>query len=865
VAVRSIVTAGLIVPELAHYDRAMLSLLAHWGIPGAALAVAKDGRLVLARGYGLANVEEGEPVLPESLFRIASVSKPLTAMAILRLVEQGRLDLDTPAFSLLDHLTPPPGAQVDPRIWSVTIRQLLQHSGGWDRDQSFDPMFHPSVQGAARELGAPEPLDAATIICVMLGRPLDFDPGTRYAYSNFGYCVLGRVIEQITGQGYEAYVKSELLEPRGITRMQIGATMAEGLAEGEVHYYDPGATTIDPGNRPGLFRRMDAHGGWIASAVDLVRVFSALSDPACPACPDEGGEGREGGSPGAPALLGPETVRQMRARPEPSLWVDADSYYGLGWLVRPAEETTVWSHDGTLPRTVAQAVGNTNGFVHAALFNSRPVSQRAFRLELGRALREAYREVTTWPTHDWFEEYAGPAGEPASVTVLSVDTASDAAPLHQGLVDRLRNDRHIESAPVESAFRAVPRHYFLPNVPLAEAYRNRAIPTRYLDGEVVSSSSEPTIMAIMLEMLDLQPGHTVLEIGAGTGYNAALMAQIVGEAGQVIALDIDEDIVEAARAHLAAAGAEGVRVVRGDGAVGFAEAAPFDRIVLTVAATDISPAWREQLKPDGRLLLPFRVGGILTQKVVLFAPAADHLETVSVRGGWFMMLRGAHAQARAHVPLGPDPGLELWADEPPPIDSESLYQLLAGPGQDWPTGVQVDRGQLWGGLIFWLGLHEPSLCEITASPGSADADRRRWPLRHPSRSFHSTVGLVGEGGLAVLTGPPVTPSEAVSADRTEPYEILVRSYGRADRLARRLLDRIVAWDTAGRPSGNGIRVRAYPAQDAPSPASPASSVGPDSPNGAISPDNLSRGPLPTSGPGEIVIQKRHTRLVVDWP
>ena len=336
--------------------------------------------------------------------------------------------------------------------------------------------------------------------------------------------------------------------------------------------------------------------------------------------------------------------------------------------------------------------GNSHGLARAVLFNARPFSQRTFRGEVGRAFRAAYQSVTTWPEHDLFEAYAGAARESAEVTTLPVDMTSDAAALHQALVDQLKDDGHIESPRVEGAFRAVPRHHFLPEQPIAEAYRNRAIPTKHLDGEAVSSSSEPAIMAIMLEMLDLQPGQNVLEIGAGTGYNAALMAQIVGETGQVTAIDIDQDIVEAAQAHLAAAGAEaaagaaqGVCVLRGDGAVGHAEGAPFDRIVLTVAATDLSPAWREQLKPDGRLLLPFRIGGILTQKVVLFAPLADRLETVSVRGGWFMMLRGEHAQGRTRLPLGPDTGLVLWADDPPPADAETLYGLLNGPGRDWQT------------------------------------------------------------------------------------------------------------------------------------------------------------------------------------
>lgn len=178
----------------------------------------------------------------------------------------------------------------------------------------------------------------------------------------------------------------------------------------------------------------------------------------------------------------------------------------------------------------------------------------------------------------------------------------------------------------------------MPGVPLDEVYRDQAIPTKHLNGLAISSSSQPAIMAIMLDQLDVQPGHGVLEIGAGTGYNAALMAHIVGDGGEVVTIDIDEDIVEAARAHLAAAGFPQVRVVCGDGAFGFPAAAPFDRIVLTVAAVDISPAWREQSKPDGRLLLPLRIGGILTQKSVLFEQADDHLASASV--GVALLTRG---------------------------------------------------------------------------------------------------------------------------------------------------------------------------------------------------------------------------------
>ena len=437
---------------------------------------------------------------------------------------------------------------------------------------------------------------------------------------------------------------------------------------------------------------------------------------------------------------------------------------------------------------------------------------------------------------------------------MSADPASEAYQRQQALVDELKADGSIQSPAVEAAFRAVARHHFIPEVPLDEAYANQAIATKRIDNLVVSSTSQPGMMAIMLEMLTLQPGHRVLEIGAGTGYNAALMAEIVGERGEVVAIDIDEDIVEAARAHLAATGYHRVRVLCGDGALGAPDAAPFDRIVLTVAATDVSPAWREQLSPHGRLLLPLRVGGILTQKVVLFEAAGDHLESVDVRGGWFIMLRGTHGQEQRRVQLEAASGLALWADTLPTIPPATLFDLVSGPARDSPTGVQVTRGEMWGGLLFWLGLHEPSLCQLVTGSASLDARHRRWPLRYPSGDYLSTIGLVGTdgtaetdgsaradlvgatGGVAVLAGPPVVPPEPLPADRPEPYEVVVQGYGDAEPLARRLIALVRAWEAAGRPSGSGLRIRAYPAESPPD----------------------------WAGPGEIVIQKPRTRLVVDW-
>jgi CubicO group peptidase (beta-lactamase class C family) len=208
-------------PGMESYDRLIPRLMAQWEIPGGAVAVVKDGKLLFARGYGYADVETHQPVEADALFRIASVSKPITSVAILKLVDEGKLSLDDHPFAILSDLAAPPGSAEDPRLAGITIRHLLEHSGGWDRDASGDPMFMSST--IAEALGTEAPAKTTDIIRYMRGKPLDFDPGTRYVYSNFGYAVLGRVIEKVTGQPYDEYVKSAVLEPMGISRMAIGA------------------------------------------------------------------------------------------------------------------------------------------------------------------------------------------------------------------------------------------------------------------------------------------------------------------------------------------------------------------------------------------------------------------------------------------------------------------------------------------------------------------------------------------------------------------------------------------------------------------------------------------------------------------
>ncbi|MFN0056437.1 MAG: serine hydrolase domain-containing protein [Planctomycetales bacterium] len=404
-AMESLPLTGQSDPRLAPFDELLTMFVKEQRLPGAALAVSYQGRLVYSRGCGFGDKERTVAVQPQSLFRIASISKPITAVAILQLVDQSRLRLSDKVTAHVE-FDPflPPGSRVDPRLLEVTILQLLQHTAGWDRDASFvDPMFHPLE--ICRLLKVPPPAGIPQIMRYVFGRPLDFDPGARYAYSNFGYCLLGRVIESVTGLTYEVYVQRHVLAPLGITRMRIGRTLPEGRADGEVYYYvdeNPTGPAV-MGDKIGAqvpwqyggwnLEAMDAHGGWIASAPDLVRFASAFDD-----------------RPSSP-LLTSDAVNAMFARPPGLAGFQADGtprdmYYGLGWFVRPkgsAGESNQW-HTGSLDGTSTLLVRRHDRINWAILVNTRntPNRQPPSAIIDGK-LHEAADRVTEWPAHDLWD------------------------------------------------------------------------------------------------------------------------------------------------------------------------------------------------------------------------------------------------------------------------------------------------------------------------------------------------------------------------------------------------------------------------------------------------------------------------------
>lgn len=273
---------GAVVAELRAFDEAMQRFMAERGIRASSLAVMKDGKLLLSRGYGHADATGKRPLPPDAPFRIASISKPITAAAARKLIGEGKLSLDTQVFPLLD-LKPPPGQQPDPRLNDITVRHLLAHQGGWDRMEAFDPMFRPLK--IAEAFGKPGPATSADIVRYMVGQPLQFPPGSRSCYSNFGYCVLGRVIEKATGQSYVDYVQEAILKPLDLRSIELGRSLPADRNPREPFYSDPhkGRNVLRPKSKQpvpepdGTFylEAMDAHGGLIASSPDLVKFLQA--------------------------------------------------------------------------------------------------------------------------------------------------------------------------------------------------------------------------------------------------------------------------------------------------------------------------------------------------------------------------------------------------------------------------------------------------------------------------------------------------------------------------------------------------------------------------------------------------------------
>ncbi|MCG2615360.1 beta-lactamase family protein [Terrimonas sp. NA20] len=344
--------------DIASIDNAVSAFMTKHTIPGVSIAVTKAGKLVYVKSYGKMSSADNTAVTNSSLYRIASISKPVTGVGIMKLLEAGKLTLDAKVFGagsiLGGDFTTPAG------MHDITVRHLLHHTvGSWGNDGN-DPMFKQPTMN-----------HTDLIKWTITNYPATSGRGV-YRYSNFGYCLLGRIIEKLSGKSYEQFIKDEVLTPSGITKMTMGGSKLTDRKTDEVIY------TGQSGNDPYAYNipRMDAHGGWIASATDLARFMVKVD-----------------GFTTKPDILLPATITTMTTRSVPS------SNYACGWGVNDANH---WWHTGSLPGTASEIIRSASGYTWTVLCNSRSYTS-SFDNDLDNLLWPIINNASTpWQDIDQF-------------------------------------------------------------------------------------------------------------------------------------------------------------------------------------------------------------------------------------------------------------------------------------------------------------------------------------------------------------------------------------------------------------------------------------------------------------------------------
>ncbi len=358
--------------------------LKQWDIKGASVAIAREGRLLYARGFGYASLTDSAAVEPYHRFRVASISKLVTAVAIMKLQEEGRLSVDDKVFGpgaiLDDTLFATPR---DPRLFDITIGHLLAHQGGWSHRYG-DQMFMPEV--VSRQMGVPMPLCLNDIICFAAGKRLHFTPGSGQSYSNLGYSILGPVIERVSGLSYETYCRKKVLEPLGIYDMALGFNFPEGAHPLEVSYYEVenaspkpavnGSGEMVPASRGGNdIETLGAAGGWIATAPDLMRLLLAV---------DGFDQPRD--------FLSPESIAFMT---DPG-----NGYAPVGW--RTTHKNGTWLRTGSFAGTSAMMKRMPDGTSWVVLMNSSAWNGPELSGYIDQMMARFIQRVKEWPDTDLF-------------------------------------------------------------------------------------------------------------------------------------------------------------------------------------------------------------------------------------------------------------------------------------------------------------------------------------------------------------------------------------------------------------------------------------------------------------------------------
>lgn len=372
------------IESLSIVDSAMARFVRQQGVVGASVGIVKDGQLIYAKGFGHTDQEVQQQVQPYHLFRIGSISKLITAVAIMKLQEEGKLKLDDKVFGEEGLLKSYLYQDIkDPKAYQITVRHLLDHTAGWSKRTYGDPMFIPLK--IAKEMNVPAPADLDSIIKFILSKPIPYRPGSYYDYSNFGYCLLGKIIEELSGMPYEEYVRLDILYPLGITGMRLAKNHIEERLENEVSYYDFSPNNLRMSiygtgeNVPTTYsfniEALGAAGGWLATPTDLLKFMVAVD-----------------GFKDTPDILTNESLLAM-THPE----------YGgrpYGWRGVTADGT--WWRTGTLAGTSAILKRLENGISWVVLTNTTNRKSDYFTGRINYVMNSTLFNLDNWPSHDLF-------------------------------------------------------------------------------------------------------------------------------------------------------------------------------------------------------------------------------------------------------------------------------------------------------------------------------------------------------------------------------------------------------------------------------------------------------------------------------
>ncbi|MFJ5608114.1 methyltransferase, FxLD system [Streptomyces sp. NPDC093221] len=481
-----------------------------------------------------------------------------------------------------------------------------------------------------------------------------------------------------------------------------------------------------------------------------------------------------------------------------------------GALDGHAEWVTAFERAGSTVAHLAAAGGLTRGLraviAHHVIFHANRAG-----LPLGdqSALFTTAREAVMGSS-DYTASSAKGTPRTTSVEAVTTDTTTthdaEAARLRNALVDQIRASGYARTTVVETALRTVPRHLFVPDASLEDAYANAPVNIKYdTDGTSISCASQPGVVALMLDQLDARPGERILELGAGTGYNAALLAHLVGDTGYVTTIDVDDDLVEGARAHLATAGVSNVDVLTRDGAVGHAAGAPYDRIIATVGAHGVPHAWMQQLAPGGRLVVPQRLKGSVSRSIA-YEQRDGHWTSVSSKMNTFMPLRrGIADDDRRVILLSTDGTVRLQAPAGQPIDAEALAGVLEQP-----------RSEVWTGTLFAASESAEWMELFVSCSLPSGLSRMLFPAQAKGTlltddPYPSSTAAVDKAAVTYLARRL---SEKTTPDGGKLWEFGVISHGSGGgELAAKVADVIRTWDHdyRGREASFGIQPLDAPA------------------------------------------------------